>query len=173
MKGSDVMASSEKAKISSAESKWQAILERELQSEMDAAPAKVESHNESHIRRVWKNAKKIGVGHGVDWETLIAAVYFHDIGRHYPEGTGIHGPISYNFAKKALDRISFPEEKISPALEAIKYHDDDFPNEKRQSPEAKILYDADKIDSLGIIGISRFLSFFSRRGKDAREICEI
>ncbi|MBU1104879.1 hypothetical protein L6255_02325 [Candidatus Parcubacteria bacterium] len=81
----------------------------------------------------------------------------HDIGRHYPEGAREHGPISAPYARQVLERIQFPQDKIEPAILAIKYHDPTFLSSKRPQIEAKILFDADKIDAFGAIGISRYL----------------
>ena len=75
--------------------------------------------------------KQIAESMNVDWEVLIAATFLHDIGRHYPEGIREHGPISAPFAKKVLERVNFPTEKIENVIISIKYHDESFPSEKR------------------------------------------
>jgi HD superfamily phosphodiesterase len=153
------------------EKKWSIILEKALEKEMGRAPSFVFSHDIQHIRRVWGNVKRIlATGIKADMEVLIAAVYLHDIGRHYPAGVGVHGPISAKYAKKALERIKFPKEKISNVLLSISFHDETFPSSKRKSVESKVLYDADKLDVFGVIGISRFILFYSSRGKTLNEI---
>lgn len=154
------------------ENRWKALLTKELETEMKKAPMVSQSHDLSHVCRVWNNAKLIATDLNVDWEILIAGIYLHDIGRHYPEGVEIHGPISAIYAEKILKKISFPNNKIIPTLEAIKYHDEAFSSDKRPTLEAKVLYDADKIDAFGPVGISRYLIFFSARGKSQKEIIE-
>ena len=152
-----------------AEKKWQIILSRELKKEMEKAPSIVSSHDLSHIERVWNNVKKISKRISLDWEIVIAAVYLHDIGRHYPEGAREHGPISAPYARQVLKRIQFPQNKIEPATLAIKYHDPTFPSSTRPQIEAKILFDADKIDAFGAIGVSRYLIFNNLRNFSLEE----
>lgn len=154
------------------EDKWESVLEEELKEEMEKAPSPVVSHDMNHIYRVWKNAKEIAEKIPCDMEILIAAVFLHDIGRHYPEGVSRHGPISAPYAESVLKRIRFPSEKIEPAIMAVKYHDETFPSEKRPAIEAKILYDADKLDALGAIGITRYITLFTAKGWDLLKIAD-
>jgi len=149
--------------------KWIDILETELNKELAKAPSIVLSHDINHVRRVLKNAESISRGMKVDWEILAASIYLHDIGRHYPEGVREHGPVSAPFAKNVLERIQFPKEKNDHVIKAITYHDETFPSSKRDSIEAKILYDADKLDVFGAIGVARYLIFNSLRGKQLEE----
>lgn len=154
------------------EQKWLAILEKELEGEMQRAPAKVASHDVNHIHRVWRNTKEIAKDVRVDWEILIASVFLHDIGRHYPEGVKQHGPISAPFAEKDLQRINFPEGKRNQVIDCIKFHDESFSSSDRPTIEAKVLYDADKTDVFGPIGVFRYLVFNTARGKTLDEVVE-
>ncbi len=155
------------------ESTWLAILERELAAEMGKAPAVSEAHNVAHIRRVWRSSGRIGETLDVDWDVLIAAVYLHDLGRHYPEGNGVHGPVSAPLARRVLERIAFPAEKIDAVLLAIHFHDETFTSRERSTLEAKVLYDADKLDAFGAIGVARALAYYSAHGKTWAETIEI
>ena len=108
-----------------------------------------------HLERVWARAEKLGRRLDGDMEILVAAVFLHDIGRHY--GLEFHGPESEKHAKKVLEKIGFPEEKRGVVLRAIRTHDYQTNPAERGSLEAKILYDADKLDAFGDIGIKRNL----------------
>lgn len=152
---------------------WLAILEKELVVEMQKAPNVSEAHNVAHIHRVWRNATRIAKNLRVDWEVLLAAVYLHDLGRHYPEGSGQHGPVSAPIARRVLERIHFPAAKVAAVTLAIHYHDETFTSQDRASLEAKVLYDADKLDAFGAIGITRSLAFYTQHGKTLEEITEI
>jgi uncharacterized protein len=154
------------------ENKWLRILEEELNAEMRQAPMVVASHDAAHVNRVWKNAKQIGQDLDLDEEVLVAAVFLHDLGRHYPEGQAEHGPISAPLARRVLDRIGFPADKVERVVNAIRYHDETFPASARSSLEAKVLYDADKLEALGAVGIARYLVFNAWRGKTLREIVD-
>jgi uncharacterized protein len=155
------------------ETLWLAILETELVAEMQKAPNVSEAHNLAHIRRVWRNAGRIAANLAVDWEVLSAAVFLHDLGRHYPEGSGVHGPVSAPLARQVLERIGFPVEKIEAVTTAIYYHDETFTSQERSSLEARVLYDADKLDAFGAVGVTRSLLFYTRRGKTLTETIAI
>lgn len=158
--------------LSSAEDKWRGILEKELENEMGKAPSVDSSHDMRHIRRVWGYAKQIAGNMNVDWEVLIAAVFLHDIGRHYPEGKEEHGFVGASLAEKILGRIDFPKEKTENVLLSIRYHQGRFPSSKRTTVESKVLYDADKLDVFGAIGISRYLIFHTMKNKTPEEIAD-
>lgn len=139
---------------------------------MSKAPSIDSSHDMHHIRRVWGYAKQIARNMDVDWEVLIAAVFLHDTGRHYPEGREEHGFLGASLAEKILQRINFPKEKIENALLSIRYHQEHFPSSKRTTVESKVLHDADKLDVFGAIGVSRYLIFHTTQGKTPKEIAD-
>jgi hypothetical protein len=56
-----------------------------------------------------------------------------------------------------LRRINFPQEKRGSVLHAIGVHDVGAAPEDRTTLESKILYDADKIDTLGVVGVLRYI----------------
>jgi uncharacterized protein len=155
------------------EAAWLAVLENELAVEMEKAPAVSNAHNGEHIRRVWRNAGRIGENLKVDWDVVIAAAFLHDLGRHYPEGAKVHGPISAPLARQVLERIHFPAAKIDAVIQAIYFHDETFTSQDRSSLEAKVLYDADKLDAFGAIGVARSMIFYTTHGKTLAEITEI
>ncbi|MFH1850583.1 MAG: HD domain-containing protein [archaeon] len=152
--------------------KWLAVLEKEIKAEMEKAPSVVSSHDINHIKRVWKYAQHIAQGKDIDYDVLAAAAFLHDIGRHYPQGAREHGPVSEPLARKVLERINFPEDKRKNVLLSIKYHDETFPPEKRTTTESRVLYDADKLDVFGAVGISRFLVLNAMRGKSLNETAD-
>jgi 5'-deoxynucleotidase YfbR-like HD superfamily hydrolase len=59
-----------------------------------------------------------------------------------------------------LERINFPEQKRDKVLHAIRMHDVGATPEDRTTLESKILYDADKIDTLGVVGVLRYIRHF-------------
>lgn len=136
--------------------KWIPVLERELDIEMKKAPAVSQVHGMDHIQRVWKRCLQLGTELSADLEILAAAVYLHDLGRHYIPDKA-HGELSARFARPILERIAFPAQKREIALHAIRVHDVTFQPEQRDTIESKILYDADKMETLGVIGILRYI----------------
>ena len=90
----------------------------------------------------------------------------HDLGRHYIDDKA-HGALSALKAEPVLERIHFPHEKRETVLHAIRVHDVSATSEDRMTLESKILYDADKIDTLGVVGVLRYIRhFYGRKSID-------
>ena len=138
---------------------WIPVLEHELAVEMEKAPSPSEVHAKDHILRVLKRCIRLGEKLDADLEILVAAVYLHDLGRHYIDDKA-HGALSALKAEPVLERINFPQEKRATVLHAISVHDVGATPEDRVTLESKILYDADKIDTLGVVGILRYIRHF-------------
>lgn len=138
---------------------WVPVLEKELAVEMQEAPSPSEVHAKDHILRVLKRCIRLGEKLDADLEVLVAAVYLHDLGRHYIDDKA-HGALSAQKAEPVLQRINFPHEKRDAVLHAIRVHDVSATPEDRTTLESKILYDADKIDTLGVVGVLRYIRHF-------------
>ena len=139
--------------------RWIPVLEKELAVEMQKAPSPSEVHAKDHILRVLRRCMLLGEKLDADLETLVAAVYLHDLGRHYIDDKA-HGALSAIKAEPVLERIEFPGEKRDRVLHAIRVHDVSATPEDRITLESKILYDADKIDTLGVVGVLRYIRHF-------------
>ncbi len=137
----------------------------EAKKAIEDAPVETRSsvHGLDHLERVWKAAKVLGKKLGADMEILAAAVFLHDLARH--RGLEFHGPEGAKMAKPILEKIGFPKQKITAACEAIAAHDYQTPSSKRKSLEAKILFDADKFDTFGGIGIRRITNHALNTGR--------
>ncbi len=151
--------------------KWYPILLKELKDEMKKAPAIAKTHDIDHILRVWKKTKLLAEKTGADSETLVASVFLHDLARHY--GYEIHGKQSAERVGPILRKIKFPENKIPFVLDAIAKHDYTTTASERKSLESKILFDADKLDAFGVIGVLRHINFYYNKGTDIDEILKM
>lgn len=138
---------------------WIPILNREFEKEVAKAPAVSDAHQIDHVYRVLNRCEHLGATLGADMETLVAASYLHDLGRHYIRDKA-HGALSSDIAKPILKRIGFPQEKHKEVLHAIRVHDVTARNKDRDSLESKILFDADKLDSFGVIGVVRNILYY-------------
>src|SRR5216684_2300728 len=113
------------------------------------------AHDYDHIVRVMALADTIQAREGGDLPTIWAAVALHDIGqaRELRQG-GDHAIIGAELAAELLLDTQFPQASIPAVQQAIREHrmtGGVIP----QTLEGRILYDADKIDCLGAIGIGR------------------
>ena len=135
--------------------KWIPILEKEYAVEIERAPQPCSEHANDHILRVLRRCIIIGKKLNADLEILVAAAYLHDLGMHYAPAR-VHGRLSAEKADPVLERIGFPGEKRDATLLAIRTHDVSASSEDRKTIEAKILFDADKVDAFGVIGVLRY-----------------
>lgn len=119
------------------------------------------AHDKEHIYRVLYNALEIAAAENdVDYDILIAACLLHDIGRkeqfENPElcHAIIGGEKAYNFLLVNGFEIYYAEQ-VKQCIQTHRYRRNNPP----QSLEAKILFDADKLDAAGAIGIARTLLY--------------
>jgi uncharacterized protein len=123
-------------------------------------------HGPDHTERVHKTALHIGRLMGAKLEVLSAAALLHDIGRRYEtreQGKICHAEKGAELAREILAKLDFPAgriEEIAHCIEAHRYRGDKIP----RTLEAKILYDADKLDSIGAVGIGRAFLFAGQTG---------
>jgi uncharacterized protein len=120
------------------------------------------AHDYDHLVRATALADKIQSIEGGDQPTIWAAVALHDLGqeRERREG-GDHAFISADLADELLKDTPFPQQSIPAVQQAIREHrmtGGAIP----QTLEGRILYDADKIDCLGAIGIGRLYCITGR-----------
>ena len=141
-------------------SKLLAIAEKELSGDS--------SHTVDHIQRVWRTALQIAAEEkDVNLDVLKPAVLLHDIAR-IKEDTDKSGKIDHallgaEIAGEILKKMQYPKETIT-KVRCIQTHR--FRSEREPvSIEAKILYDADKVDSMGAIGVARFYMIAGRYGE--------
>lgn len=124
------------------------------------------SHNLEHTERVIRLCNKIGPKEKADMHILITAALLHDIGRIHQdssEGKICHAQKGSDIAKKLLKKHNYAQTEITNICHCIKTHRYRN-NQKPKSIEAKILYDADKIDAIGAIGIGRAFQFSGEIG---------
>jgi uncharacterized protein len=121
------------------------------------------AHRADHLERVMQNARGIAATlDGVDHELLELAVLLHDVDQ--PAGRkGEHVALSVKAAKEILDQVGCCKDRAALVLQIISEHSSEHIDTlKPTSIEAKILFDADKLDGLGAIGISRVFSLFGQ-----------
>lgn len=119
------------------------------------------AHDKEHIYRVLYNALEIAKAEkNVNYDILIAACLLHDIGRkeQFKNPALCHaivgGEKAYQFL---LDHgfDTFFAEQVKQCIKTHRYRKNNPP----QSLEAKILFDADKLDAAGATGIARTLLY--------------
>jgi uncharacterized protein len=118
------------------------------------------AHDCQHIYRVLYNALDIANDYHVDKDVLIAASLLHDIGREaqFRDPKLDHAIVGADMAYEFLLHNEWPENKAQHVKDCISAHR--FRNSNPPlSIEAKILFDADKLDVTGTLGIARTLAY--------------
>jgi uncharacterized protein len=119
------------------------------------------AHDKEHIYRVLYTALDIAKNEeNVNYEVLIAACLLHDIGRkeQFENPELCHARVGGDKAYDFLIKIGKDKEVATRVKEAIISHRFRA-NNPPQSLEAKIVFDADKIDVTGAIGIARAIFY--------------
>jgi uncharacterized protein len=127
-------------------------------------------HKFGHQPRLYALTQQIGHGLTYDDDVVFAAVWLHDLGvfiGHRPEDeealkTWDHVAYITEKAPAILTESGFPPEKIHAVLEVIRTHQ---PQDTPLTLEATIARDADILEQLGAIGITRTLA---KLGSDTR-----
>ncbi len=123
-------------------------------------------HGPDHSERVHNLALHIGKIMGARLDILSAAALLHDIGRQYEmetQGEVCHAEKGADMAREILAGMDLNEEiteEIIHCIESHRYRNNKVP----ETIEAQILYDADKLDSIGAIGIGRAFLFAGQVG---------
>lgn len=117
------------------------------------------AHNLDHVFRVYNLCLLIAKHEeGVDLDILIPAALLHDIARveESEDKTGEidHAVLGSEIAEGILKTLGYEEEKIKKIKHCIVTHRFRTGNEPGII-EAKILFDSDKLDAIGAIGIAR------------------
>ena len=115
------------------------------------------AHGMSHVNRVLKNALELSDGLSEkDKELLVYAVLLHDIGREEEmDNEGLdHAIVGAEKAEKFLRTLAFKKMELKIITDAILSHRY-RKNRKPNTLIGEILFDADKLDATGSVGIVR------------------
>lgn len=129
----------------------------------DALPA----HDKFHAKRVHDLAIRLANDHKttVDRDVLSAATWLHDIGRPR-ERKGLiddHDKWAARKAKELLKAEGVTSDQTDAVKYCIKAHSIRPSSPEPESPEAKLLFDADKLEAAGARGIIRLACIIGER----------
>ena len=124
------------------------------------------SHDLDHTSRVCRNADKLLAElPEADADVVRLAALLHDVARPEEKGNSrvCHAKRGAEKAEKILKELNVEAslaQRIVAAVRTHRYRDNNVP----ASLEAQIVYDADKLDSLGAVGIGRAFLFAGKFG---------
>ncbi len=143
------------------ESEWISTFRALLESQGEGDPA----HDPQHIERVVLNTRHLAAVEGLSLEVLLPAAYLHDC-VHVPKNSPQRSQASRLAADHAIESLKehhYPAEHLDAIHHAIAAHSFSA-NITPETIEAKVLQDADRIDALGAIGLSRCLMLGGHMG---------
>jgi len=124
-------------------------------------------HGFDHVLRVLHMAERLGEELGADLEVIRAAALLHDAAGAVPgpeSGRHNHEQASAAFARQVLGEEGWSSERVEAVAHCIRAHR----YRSLEAPstlEARILYDADKLDVLGAFGVARTVGYALQAGE--------
>ena len=143
------------------EGKWEGCFRGFLEEQLESDPA----HDLAHIERVVRNAKQLTEAEGADWSVVMPAAWLHDcvfVAKDSPRRSEA-SVLSADAAVAFLKEKGFPTSDWEAIHHAIAAHSFSAGIETR-TLEAKVLQDADRMDALGAVGLSRCLMLGGHMG---------
>jgi uncharacterized protein len=122
-------------------------------------------HDFDHILRVLTLAEHIARAEGADWRIVRTATLLHDWGRAEAEARHLdHAKVAAERARAFLLARGEPLAWVEAVVHAIAAH------RFRTAPapatlEAQVLFDADKLDAIGAVGVARAFAFGGAHGQ--------
>ena len=124
------------------------------------------SHAWDHTLRVVCLCEHIGAAEGADMTVLRIAAYLHDIGRSHQDavnGAVCHAEKGAALAARIVAPLPLTADQRDNVLHCIRSHR--FRTEPHPSTlEARIVFDADKLDAIGAVGVARAFLFAGEVG---------
>ena len=124
------------------------------------------SHDWTHTLRVCRLCERIAESETADVEVLRIAALLHDIGRRDQDeasGSVCHAERGVQIAAGIIDNLPLSDAQKKNILHCIGTHRFRGKNPPK-TIEAKILFDADKLDSIGAVGVGRAFLFAGEVG---------
>jgi uncharacterized protein len=121
------------------------------------------AHGFEHVQRVYHLALHLAEQEHADGLIVGMAALLHDLGRTTRGPTRSHAERSAKLAKQLLAAYDLPSETLHAILHAILAHSYRHGIEPA-TLEARVLYDADRLDSLGASGVMRW-AMTTKRGR--------
>jgi len=124
------------------------------------------SHSWEHTLRVFRLCERIGKKEGADMAVVLIAACLHDIGRCYQDASNgriCHAELGAELAGPLIEPLDLSNHQKENILDCIRCHR--FRGQTRpRTIEAQVLFDADKLDAIGAVGIARAFQFAGEVG---------
>lgn len=123
------------------------------------------AHDFDHVRRVAALAVQIARNEGADEEVVLLAALLHDVpSAIHTNARAAHHLAAAEFARQYLTQQGMAPNRLENVVHCIVAHRFRDQSVQPQTLEAQCLYDADKLDSIGAIGVARAFAFAGAHG---------
>jgi uncharacterized protein len=141
------------------------LLEERVRNLVEADRQSV-AHRMDHLNRVARNANAILQHYPeADAEIVYLGVLLHDVDQPFNDKAN-HVARSATLAERLLTEIGYAANRTARVLGLIREHSTEHISAVRPSTiEARILFDADKLDGLGAFGIVRVFALSQQLGR--------
>ena len=123
------------------------------------------AHDFDHVLRVTRLACQLAIAEGADQDVVQVAALLHDVPIAEETATDaqqvrrVHHLAAADFARRYLLEHNMPIAQVDNVVHAIEAHRFRDQSIQPQTLEAQCLYDADKLDSMGAIGVARAFAY--------------
>ena len=128
------------------------------------------AHGRSHIDRVLRTAVEIGKREGADVEIIELSAILHDIFANEEKRSSVEGfrheIEASKEARNILKTLGLADRTVDAICHCIESHRKRTGKIQPQTIEAKCLFDADKLDCIGAIGIIRSAYMSLEQGQE-------
>jgi uncharacterized protein len=128
-------------------------------------------HGFDHVLRVYHLADHLAQAEGADIKIVRAAALLHDVDSSQLKERQTrrlqHHIAAAEFAEQVLSAEGWSPEGIAAVSHCIRAHRFRDDLEQPQTLEAQVLFDADKLDAIGTIGVTRAIAFATQAGSPA------
>ncbi|MBU2490858.1 MAG: HD domain-containing protein [Proteobacteria bacterium] len=124
------------------------------------------SHDWDHTERVMALCRRLGPAEGADMEILLVAAALHDIARGEQDasrGAVCHAEAGARLAAGVMADLGLTGPRRENVLHCIRTHRFRG-SEAPATLEARVLFDCDKLDSIGAVGVARAFQFAGEVG---------
>lgn len=132
------------------------------------------THGFEHVLRVYALAEMLAQAERADLEIVRAAALLHDAeppqqetGPSAEARRASHHHASADFAAQVLSEQGWPPGRVAAVQHCIRAHRFRDPSQPPETLEAQVLFDADKLDAIGAIGVARAIAYAARQGLPA------
>jgi len=115
------------------------------------SPLEGTAHSYKHVDRVCRIAAFLAKKEGADLELVQAGALLHDIG---VVAGRPHNETGAELTRAILEGMGYPPQGIEKVVTIVLHHPWEL-RDKLETLEEKIVWDADKIDLLGAVGLAR------------------